>query len=248
MKLVIDIGNTNVKCAVFEKSNMVKSFIAQNLSDHAAANFLSGYGMLRNALIANVRSSAMSERYIAIVKKRVENVAILSENTPLPIRNGYKTPKTLGVDRLAAAVGANTLYYHQNILIINIGTALVFDWINGGEYYGGNISLGLKMRYKALNKFTNNLPLCAPALNVPDFGQTTDNAIIAGVQNGMLHEIIGTIRFFEKKYGIEKTILTGGDADILAVQLPNVEVIPNLTLFGLNEILEYQIKLNSRNN
>jgi type III pantothenate kinase len=240
MNLVVDIGNTMVKCAIFDGHDMLKTYTARRLSEHALMRFLAAYPMPTNAIVANTRNHAAFAQYLKIIQEHTKNLTLLSADTPVPLRNHYKTPLTLGADRLAAAVGANSMFPHHNILIISMGTALVFDLVVDGEFLGGSISLGLRMRYMALHRCTANLPLCAPALPMRDFGQTTSDAVIAGVQNGMLHEIRGVIACFEKKQPPLHTILTGGDANFLADMLPNAVTITNLTLVGLNEILNYQ--------
>jgi type III pantothenate kinase len=172
------------------------------------------------------------------------NVIVLDENTPLPIQNDYKTPKTLGKDRLAAVIGAYFLEKEtikQPTLIIDAGTCITFDFINTeskikGVYEGGSISLGLQMRFKALNHFTAKLPLFQPNERLPTpIGKSTKEAIQSGIQFGLISEIKGIIDFYQNQIKNQSTtkenktkhntnkklhtklniVVCGGDAQIL---------------------------------
>ena len=165
----------------------------------------------------------------------------LDHLTPLPIANLYETPETLGKDRIAAAVGANELFPNQNVLVIDAGTAITYDFVSAeNQYLGGNISPGLQMRFKALNQFTDKLPLVDSSAYFSEIGKNTKEAIRGGVQNGILFEIEKTIEIFAEKYEDLQVILTGGDSAFLS-QMLNADVLVhlNLTLIGLNRILEF---------
>ncbi len=167
----------------------------------------------------------------------------LSEKTPIPVKNLYGSPATLGCDRLAAVVGANAIFPETSVLVIDIGSAVTIDFINHkGEFRGGNISPGMMMRYRALNEFTANLPLEFPNDNHEFMGSDTPGAIISGVQNGIILELEGYIRrFSEKEQGL-KVIFTGGDAAFFAEKICfQVVTDQNLTLKGLNRILEFNL-------
>jgi type III pantothenate kinase len=150
----------------------------------------------------------------------------------------------LGRDRLAAAVGANELFPDQNLLIIDAGTAITYDLISeNNEFLGGNISPGLEMRFKALNQFTGKLPLVDQADEDDLFGKTTTSAIRCGVQNGVLYEMDQTIELFNENYQNLQIIMTGGDSNFFDRKLNyTIFVHFNLTLIGLNRILEYNAK------
>ena len=165
----------------------------------------------------------------------------LDHLTPLPIANLYETPETLGKDRIAVAVGANELFPNQNVLVIDAGTAITYDFVSAeNQYLGGNISPGLQMRFKALNQFTDKLPLVDSSAYFSEIGKNTKEAIRGGVQNGILFEIEKTIEIFAEKYEDLQVILTGGDSAFLS-QMLNADVLVhlNLTLIGLNRILEF---------
>ncbi len=178
---------------------------------------------------------------IQFLKENFKQFIELNYQTKLPIANLYKTPETLGKDRLATAIGANELFPNQNILVIDAGTAITYDFVSAkNQYLGGNISPGLQMRFKALNKFTGKLPLINSSASFSEIGKNTDEAIRGGVQNGILFEIEKTIELFDAKYNDLQVILTGGDSVFIS-QLMSGKVLVhlNLTLIGLNTILEY---------
>jgi len=168
----------------------------------------------------------------------------LDHLTRLPIENIYETPETLGKDRLAAAVGANELFPDQNLLIIDAGTAITYDLVSEkNQFVGGNISPGLEMRFKALNHFTEKLPLINYSNEFQPIGRNTTDAIRAGVQNGILFEMAQTIDLFNRNYQNLHIIMTGGDSNFFDKKLNySIFVHFNLTLIGLNRILEYNAK------
>jgi type III pantothenate kinase len=165
----------------------------------------------------------------------------LTHETPLPIKNLYATPQTLGCDRLAAVVGAAHLYPNQNLLVIDAGTAITYELLSAkGEYLGGNISPGISLRFKALHHYTGKLPLCERADSYAPVGTDTQSAIAAGVLNGVLYEVQANVEQFSLKIPNLIAILTGGDADFFANRLKKpIFVVCDLVLIGLNRILEH---------
>ena len=164
-----------------------------------------------------------------------------STSTPIPIENLYLTKDTLGVDRLANAVAANSIFPQRNVLVVDCGTCVKYDFVNHkNQYLGGSISPGLQMRFKALNQFTGKLPLLKPEAHPSLIGDSTETAITSGVINGLVAEIKGVIKSYTSIYENLTVILTGGDASFFDKELKsNIFVEPNLTLIGLNEILRY---------
>jgi type III pantothenate kinase len=165
----------------------------------------------------------------------------LDHQTPLPIKNAYGTPETLGKDRLAAIVGARQLYPGENCLVIDAGTCITYDLLRAdGVYLGGNISPGLAMRFKAMHAFTARLPLVEQGEIKDPIGQSTETAMRNGGQLGTVLEIEGFIRLFSDQFGSLRVIFTGGDADFFAKVLKiEIFVNPDLVLRGLNKILTY---------
>ncbi len=240
MNLTIDIGNTNTKIAIFENNNIM---LAANYKKFAVEQFrdLKYSREISNIIISSV---VISNSIISGLRSMPCNVVEFDYTTPVPVRNAYKTPKSLGNDRLAAVVGANSIFPGNNVFVIDAGTAVTYDIITDGAVYtGGNISPGLAMRFRALNKFTDRLPLLSQDENYPDFGSTTESAIISGVQKGIIYEMEGYINEAGRKYNNLKVILTGGDAKFFDKMLKKrIFVEPNLICIGLNTILEYNVK------
>jgi type III pantothenate kinase len=166
---------------------------------------------------------------------------VLSEKTPLPIINSYKTPLTLGKDRLAAVAGASVLYPEKDILVFDAGTCLTIDFINSDkEYIGGRISPGIEMRYNALHTFTDKLPLIKSKKNTLVIGNDTKTSIICGVQQGILAEVKAIISDYKSQNTDTVFVFTGGDSFYFEKELKNsIFANPNLVLIGLNEILDY---------
>lgn len=168
----------------------------------------------------------------------------LTAETPVPINNLYATPETLGKDRLAAVVGAHELFPERNVLVIDAGTALTIDFIDSeGNYRGGNISLGMQIRYRALHEYTKKLPLEAQKDDFKPIGDSTSSAIIAGVQTGMIFEIEGYIDRFTGQYPDLITIITGGDMIFFENKIEkHTFANSDLVFIGLNEIVKYNLK------
>ncbi len=235
MNLTIDIGNTRIKYAVFEGDELLFVHQTDKLTGSIMAGLTEKFS-INHVIIADV--AEISPDIIEYFEKK-SKLLILDEQTPLPFKNLYATPQTLGKDRIAAIAGAYAMYPEQNILVLDAGTAITYEFINAqGEYLGGGISPGVRLRFKALNTYTGRLPLIEP--DMPDFliGTSTKDAILSGVMNGMLSEMQGFIEKYNAGYPELKVILTGGDAFYFEPYLKNrIFAVPNLVLTGLNKIL-----------
>jgi len=242
MNLAIDIGNTRTKLAVVKNADLVELFIKDDISSSVIQEILHKYPSINKSILSTVRNIDTS--IYTFLKSTFTHFVELNENTKLPIENLYKTKKTLGKDRLAAVVGANNIFPNMNVLVIDMGTAITYDFINEhNQFLGGNISPGLEMRYKALNHFTRQLPLQEKENDFELIGDSTKGAIVSGVQNGIIFEIDGYINEFRNKFDEIVTILTGGDAIFFDKKLKNtIFVNSNLNFIGLNRILEYNTK------
>lgn len=242
MNLIIDIGTTYIKIAVFSNSKILFRESLPEISSDYIKTISGNFPGLKNSILSSVRKRDSS--LIGYLETNFNVTIELSEKTPVPVKNLYKSPETLGYDRLAAVVGAVTLYPKTNILVIDIGSAVTFDFINNiNEYHGGNISPGMMMRFRALHEFTSNLPLQYPLDEQEYMGTDTPGAIISGVQNGLIHEVEGYIRKFTEAEKQAKIILSGGDSGFFAQKISfKVFTDPDLTLKGLNRILLYNLK------
>lgn len=236
MNLIIDAGNTRVKIAVFEKDKLIEVNVIDKkriLSElkKIVKEFKISFGILSSV-------SFISEKKIQKLEKLVD-LMVLSSTTSVPFINLYKTPKTLGVDRIALVVGAVKKYPKKNILIIDAGTCITFDFVNQqSEYLGGAISPGIEMRYKALHVFTDKLPNLEKKIPLNLTGSNTNESINSGVVYGVINEIQGVINQYKLKYSDLTVVLTGGDTNFLAKQLKSsIFANQNFLLEGLNEIL-----------
>ncbi len=239
MNLVIDIGNTRTKFSVFNRGEVLITVPVNEFLPKHIDVLQNDYPELQNVILSAVKN--YSPELNSILQNKFQRFIELDSNTLLPIENFYKTPETLGKDRIAAVVGGFDLYPDTNLLIIDAGTAITYDILNAkGQYLGGNISPGMEMRYKALHQFTGKLPLITHQKFDKLFGTTTEDAIRAGVQHGVVFEIDKAIDTFKDFYTNLKVIITGGDADFFDKKLKNSFFVNfNLIAMGLNRILEY---------
>ncbi len=236
MQLIIDIGNSGAKVAVACNNRLVAVERYGQLTPEVLQSLIAQYRPTV-AIYSSVTAGQID--WGNQLKTLIDKVIIFDHNTPIPIKNGYESPETLGSDRLAAAVGANFLFPATDCLIIDSGTAITIDYVSRlGEFLGGNISPGLQTRFKALNAFTGRLPLGAVVDNIPPLGTNTLAAVTAGVLQGTLYEIESYIN----KNPHCKVIFTGGDALFFAKNIKNpIFVTFNLVLIGLNRIVNYNV-------
>jgi type III pantothenate kinase len=239
MNLIIDIGNTRAKLAVFSNNKVVyKKRTSQKELLDSIDKILLKYKNIDKGIISSVGKLTLSNT--KGLKSKI-NLIELNHKLKFPFNNLYKTPKTLGVDRLALVSASVKDFRESNVLIIDAGTCITYDFITQeNNYLGGAISPGLYTRYKSLNNLTANLPLLKPKSIKNITGNSTNQSIHSGVVNGVLFEIDGVIEEYDKKYEDLTVILTGGDSKFLSKQLKNsIFANSNFVLEGLNYILEY---------
>jgi len=240
MNLIVDIGNTSTKFAVFEGKTKLSHSRINELSCEELEKELKGFN-IQKAIVSSVKK--LPPFISDLLFSDIPFVHILSNKSLLPFKIEYDTPDTLGPDRIAAVAGAFNLFPLEDVLIIDAGTALTFEFLSSNIYKGGNISPGLQMRFKALNKFTDRLPL----ITLPEIfsfpGRNTTDAIAAGVITGITYEINEYIRTFENNHTNFKVILTGGDSELLKNKIAHhITYMPDIVIDGLNYILEYNAK------
>lgn len=240
MNLIIDAGNTHIKWAVYSEGKQLLKGIAENWENFPFDNLWETVKKGSAAIVSSVRDFPEEARLK--LKSKIGETYELSSELPLPIGLKYKTLSSLGKDRIAAAVGGAARFPGKAVLIIDMGTAITFDLLNkNSEFIGGNISPGMNLRYKSLREFTSDLPLAGPSESIINPGQSTIEAIQAGVQLGIQYEIDAYINTLINKYDGLRVILTGGDSSFFVKNLKNtIFVVPDLVLDGLNLILEYQ--------
>ena len=241
--LAIDIGNTNIKYAIFDdKGAMLFNGMIEghdNLTD--ISDNIAVFTPSQTIVATTVELSAHEDE---IIRKFSPDTTYFDYNTAIPVRNLYHTPETLGADRLAAVIAAYS-QTHGDTLVIDIGTAVTYDFINAkGEYLGGNISPGVHLRFMALHEHTSRLPLVSQEGEIPQMGNTTQTAIRCGVLNGISYEIQGYISEFSLKYPNLYVFLTGGDQIYFDEEIKKRTFADKyLVLKGLNEIIRYRNKL-----
>ena len=241
MNLIIDIGNTVAKIAIFEGNTVVDVIRGSNHSLDCLSMLCHKYPIDRAIIASVITLSNTIRRQLA---KLSFPVIELSYKTPVPITNLYRTPETLGMDRLAAVIAAHNQQPAHNLLVIDAGTAVTFDFIDSdGRYHGGNISPGIYTRFKTLNACCDKLPLIERNGDTPIYGYDTETAIRAGVIRGMEFEITGYIHQMKQKYPDLLVFLTGGDKFSFDSNLKSIIFADRfLVLKGLNRILNYNVK------
>jgi type III pantothenate kinase len=240
--LVADIGNSFTKLAVFNGDSLVWMEGYATISTEILNNVLNTYKP-QKAIVSSVKKQTESwERYLG----SQVNLIKFSTSMATSVKNHYQTPQTLGADRVAAVTGAHAKYPHTANLVIDAGTCITYDMIDKeGNYFGGSISPGLNMRYKALNYYTAALPVLTPDDSFVDaFGYDTDSSIRSGVQNGIRFEVLGFIESYFKALPSMNIILTGGDSIFFDTVLknsifaPHIKIEPHLVLIGLNAVIQ----------
>lgn len=242
MILTIDVGNTNIKVAVFKQVNLIEKFIFQkNDLKNNFQNILKKYPKCTNAVLSSV--GKLDENDILWLKNHF-NLLEISHNSNFPFKNLYGSPKTLGVDRMVLSAGAVLLYPNQSVLVIDAGTCVTYDFITKEkEYLGGAISPGFRLRYESLHNYTAKLPLLIKKEPQSFIGNSTDESIHSGVVNGLCYEIEGYISEYSVKNEQFTIILTGGDANFLANRLKStIFADENFLLKSLQQLYTYNLQ------
>ena len=241
MNLILDVGNSYVKMAVFTNNKLhYREILKPNLN---LTSFLKAIKSLPD--IMNVIISSVSELNVDVYSYLNTNYKVIDINNQLkfPFENCYHTPNSLGGDRLALAAAASFYYPNKNVLIIDAGTCITYDLINASnQYLGGGISPGIAMRYKSLNYFTSRLPLLDSKNDSELIGTDTNRSIESGVINGVISEIDGIISQYMMEFDDLTVVLTGGDSEFLSMQLKNsIFANSNFLLEGLNYLLQFNL-------
>jgi type III pantothenate kinase len=241
MNLCIDIGNTRTKLAVFDQDgSLIKLIIRDQFTSGKLDKVLKKYE-IQHAIVSSVKKK--QGKYKRMMGNKVKTFIELSHETPIPIHNMYQTPETLGNDRLAGVVGAAAIFPGNDILVVDAGTCIKYDFIDAeGRYYGGSILPGIEMRFKALHTFTDRLPLVHRDNLETHIGDTTLTSIQTGIQFGVVYELKGFIAKYREIHPDLRVLATGGDATFFETQMENqIFAVPDLVLMGLNQILNYNV-------
>ena len=246
MNICIDQGNSRTKVALFQNGKLTHHFIYKAFASSDVERLFALYP-ITDSIISSVVN--IEPAVVNTLHRLSRQFILFDHQTPVPIINRYDTPETLGQDRLAAAVGANALSPNENLLIIDAGSAITYDFVSAeGTYMGGNIAPGMKMRFTMLQRMTKKLPMVETEENelLPLFGSNTRDAIAAGVIRGVAYEAKGYMRTLSKRVEHFQTYLTGGNAPYILrnvrepqLESPAIKYEKHLVLIGLNHILEY---------
>ena len=237
MNLTIDIGNSRVKLGFFEAESLVSSQIIDSSHQTAIIQLIQS-GDIEAAILSSVQK--IDREFENVLRQNVL-LTVLTKEAKLPFDNQYDTPETLGKDRLAAVAGAQALFPEKNLLVIDAGTCITYDFITAsGAYLGGAISPGVSIRFRSLNEYTGRLPLIDKSGNSELIGATTKESIESGVINGVTEELNGIINRYRERYRNMAVVMTGGDSQFFETSI-NCPIFadPNLVLIGLNRILRY---------
>jgi type III pantothenate kinase len=240
MNIVIDIGNTRTKAGVFKDGQL------QNLYSGSTEEVLAS---LSAHPAAHIIVSAVGGGIEVVLERFAGNTSVLifDHKVKIPLTVAYSTPNSLGLDRLAAALGAGAVKPGKNMLVVDMGSCITIDLLKEGKVFsGGVISPGYNMRFKAMHSFTDKLPLFSSIalseehVNLP--GTSTMECMVAGVQQGIIFEIEGHIAYYRAIYPDIEVIMTGGDASHFENKF-NTPIFTkdSLVLVGLNRVLEYHV-------
>jgi len=241
MILTIDVGNTRIKGAVFEKDIAVAHFVFKKETlQSSIENILKEFSDVTDLVVASVGNI---EKQAFLNFENYAEIRFISHSDKFPFTNTYETPLTLGIDRMVLASGAVLAFPKQNRLVIDAGTCITYDFIDENDnYLGGAISPGFRLRYESLHNYTAKLPLLSLENPESYIGKSTNKAIHSGVVNGILNEIDGFIDRYSADYSKFTIILTGGDAEFLAKRLKNtIFANSNFLLESLNHTFQYTI-------
>lgn len=242
MNLIIDIGNTKQKLALVKNNSIISIISAPKIKEEVLEKTFLEH-KIEKAIISNVRKKEQVSSLLEIISQHIKLVKY-QDLKDFPIKNAYKTPNSLGTDRLAAAVGSQVFAKGSNVLVIQVGTCITYEFIDKNSiYHGGAISPGTLMRFKSLNHYTGNLPLIKYQEISDIIGKNTEESILSGVLFGIISEIDGNIEKYKNKYPDLRIIMTGGGAKYFEKLLKNeIFAVPNLVIIGLNYLLEMHEK------
>ncbi len=242
VKLAIDIGNTRIKTGLFEGKYLHEHREFEGNQYKELISYIQKKMKIEAAIL-----SAVKEIPAEIVEALFERfpLILLNPETELPLINQYRTPETLGTDRLAGVLGGAAIFPEKDVLVINAGTCITYDVISADRVYtGGAIAPGIRMRFKSMYTLTDQLPLIKEVPVDYLIGRTTEESMLSGVMNGVIAEAEGMIGFFRKEFPNLKVVLSGGDAPYFEKQLKSdIFAAQNIVLSGLNEILDHHAQI-----
>ena len=239
-QLCIDQGNSSTKIGIFDHNTLIHQAEYKQFSENKIIEIKNNF-QIQSAIISSVISD--NEVLLHLLQIHFKQFVVFNHKTAVPIENKYLTPQTLGLDRLAAMVGAQFLQPNKDLLVIDAGTAITYDFLDRNKLYsGGNIAPGIEMRLKSLHDYTHKLPLIKAEPYDELLGNDTKTAILAGVLQGIQFEMDGYINTLKIKYPELSIFLTGGSTFYFDTKLKNlIFAEKKLVLIGLNRILNFNV-------
>lgn len=239
--IAIDQGNSLLKLTLFEGDEPQETFRFSGESAERMFGIVESWNP-RNGAYCSV--GKMDSRLVESLRRALDGrLLVLSRTTPLPIGIDYSTPATLGLDRIALAAGAAKLYEGKTVAVVDAGTAVTLDVVDGrGVFRGGRITAGIRLRFESLHACTSALPLVDATGPIPIAGESTMTSMRSGVVLGLADEITETFRQYKESYGCERLVMTGGDSGLLFGSIQSripADHVPDLMALGLLHIYKY---------
>ena len=240
MNLALDIGNSFLKAGIFKNNNLI-NYYEFNREYYSNIKLILDKTPITHSIASNVSES--NNKLIELLSNKT-NLIKFNSSLKVPFKNCYQTKNTLGKDRIALVSNASKEYPKENVLLIDLGSCITFDFLNSkNEYLGGSISPGLSMRYKSLNSYTANLPLINPKEIDYYIGRNTEDSIHSGIINGIVGELNSAIDKYKSQFKEIRIILTGGDSKFLFNRIKNsIFANSNFLILGLNFLIELNKK------
>ena len=242
MKLIIDIGNSNIKLGVFQNNKLLEKIRYNVKNKNELVSFFSNFPNINHIFFCG-KSYKLNTQINNIIKDKNVSITHWKNIEDYMINVEYDKLNDLGFDRIGVSVGAKFLYpNYNNHLIIDIGSCITYDIVLNNNYKGGQISPGINLRLKSLSSFTTSLPDLQFSKPKKILGNSTIESIRSGVFFGVFDEIKSRIEFHKKLTPKLNVILTGGDALHFKKTIKNVIFDDNLLMKGLNLLLDYNVK------
>jgi type III pantothenate kinase len=240
LNLALDIGNSFLKAGIFKNNNLI-NYYEFNREYYSNIKSILDKTPITHSIASNVSES--NNKLIELLSNKT-NLIKFNSSLKVPFKNCYQTKNTLGKDRIALVSNASKEYPKENVLLIDLGSCITFDFLNSkNEYLGGSISPGLSMRYKSLNSYTANLPLINPKEIDYFIGRNTEDSIHSGIINGIVGELNSAIDKYKSQFKEIRIILTGGDSKFLFNRIKNsIFANSNFLILGLNFLIELNKK------
>ena len=249
--LTVDQGNTLMKMSLFEDGREAANVSVPTGRPEEALPVVDSWSP-EGGIFCSV--GHFDIRFVETLRQLAgDRLLLLTPQTPLPIGIEYGDHSTLGVDRLAAAAGAASMFPGEGCVVADCGSALTIDLLDcEGVFHGGRISPGIGMRIRALHEFTARLPLIDPKGDVPVAGNSTETSMRSGVIRGAASELTGAWADYSRLYSVRRLVITGGDGSLLVPYIQDqvwkrddgFELIEsrNLLSLGLLHIFDYNLR------